>query len=154
MKKIALLLCLILVSPLCQATTLDLDGVFDKLHAERMILKQDYEETSKLMKPLKKKKLASATDLMKAIADVLERTGSEGALLSVLDRVTDRQAKADAEKLVREHYASLADLTEMDVEFVKLVARDHKTKELTALASKVQGDIQKTADRYRALSKE
>jgi pyruvate/2-oxoglutarate dehydrogenase complex dihydrolipoamide acyltransferase (E2) component len=154
MKTLSLLLCVIWLCPLCHASPLDQDSVFDKLHADRIVMKQDFEENSKLMKAFKKKELISATDLMNAIDNVLERTASEGVLLNVFDRVTSSAAKADAETLIREHYANLAELTETDVEAVHFVVRDHRTKELTALALKVEEDIQRIARRYRALSKE
>lgn len=154
MKTLSLLLCAIWLCPPCHASTLDLDSVFDQLQADRTVMKQDFEETSKLMSTLKKRELASATDLMSAIDNVLERAGSEAALLNVFDRVTDNAAKADAEKLIREHYADLAELTETDMKAVHLVVRDHRTKELTALAMKVEEHIQRIAQRYRVLSKE
>lgn len=142
-----------LLSVVSNTATLDLDVVFDQLHADRVAIKQDFEEATQLMNTYKKKDLISVAGLTNAINNVLERTGSEAALLNVFDRVTDKAAKADAEKLIREHYASLAELTDTDLKAVHLVVRDHRTKELTALAMKVEQHIQRIAERYRTLSK-
>jgi hypothetical protein len=139
---------------LTSAEVLNVDDIRARLHENFERIKHDHEETSKLMEILKERNLHDATDLMNAIDNVLERTGSEGYLLAVYDRVTSREAQQDAAKLVREHYADLAQLTALDAESAHIIACGSRSKELAALATKVEADIQRIADRYQALSKE
>ena len=139
---------------LTSAEVLNVDDIRARLHENFGRIKHDHEETSKLMEILKERNLHDATDLMNAIDNVLERTGSEGYLLAVYDRVTSREAQQDAAKLVREHYADLAQLTALDAESAHMIARGSRSKQLAALATKVEADIQRIADRYQALSKE
>lgn len=152
-----------LSSSLATAEVLNVDDICDRLQEDREIIKHDFDETSTLMDVLKKRNLHKATglrnlhdvtDLMNAIDNVMERTASEGYLLAVYDRVTSREAQQDTEKLIREHYADLADLTGYDVESTHEIARGSRLKELAALATKVEADIQRIADRYQALKKE
>jgi hypothetical protein len=101
-----------------------------------------------------KDNLRATNGLTDAIANVLERTAYEGWLLEMYNHITNDRAREDAEKLMHEHYADLAKMTVFSVEAAHLVSRSCKTKELCTLAAKVEGDIQKIADRYQALSKE
>jgi hypothetical protein len=148
---------------LTSAEVLNVDDIRGRLHEDREIIKHDIDETDKLLEVLKKRNLPNATDLrnlhdaedlMNAIDNVLERTGSEGYLLAVYDRVTSREAQQEAEKLIREHYADLAELTGCDVESAHWIARGSRSKELATLAKKVEADIKRIADRYQALKKE
>jgi hypothetical protein len=154
MKGLSFLLALMLMASLCHAKPLDADNIHERVRAERQALKRYFEETDKLMNVFnhKKEKLRDATFLMDTINRVQERTGSEGYLLAVYDCVTNVAAQHDAEQLIRDHYADLARLTATDAKSAHLVARDSKSKELAALATKVEGDIQKIADRYKTLS--
>jgi hypothetical protein len=154
-KRVALVLCLgLLPASVIQASTFDVDKILDTLQAQHEIIKQDFDQTQRLMDAAKKNKtdLADATSLMDAIDHVLERTGAESYLLNVYGYVTDSEAQADTEKLIREQYGHLAQLTAVDVQFAHIVARC-KSREISALAAKVETDIQKIADRYEALSK-
>jgi hypothetical protein len=139
---------------LTNAEVLNVDDIRGRLHEDFERIKHDHEETSKLMEILKEWNLHDAADLMNAIDNVAERTSSEVYLLAVYDRVTSREAQQDAAKLVREHYADLAQLTALDAESVQMIARGSRSKQLAALATKVEADIQRIADRYQALSKE
>jgi hypothetical protein len=148
---------------LTSAEVLNVDDILSRLHKDREIVKHDIDETDKLLEVLKKRNLPNATDLrdlhdvedlMNAIDNVLERTGSEGYLLAVYDRVTSREAQQDAERLIREHYADLAELTGCDVESAHWIARGSRSKELATLAKKVEADIQRIADRYEALRRD
>ena len=136
--------------------TFDADGIFDNVLADREVIKQDFAETDKLMVALRgdKENLAAATEVNDAVADVLERTAYEGWLLEMYNHITNDQAREDAQKLMRGHYAFLATMTAFSVKSVHMVAQDCKLKELCALAPKVERDVQKIADRYQALSKD
>jgi hypothetical protein len=151
-----LILGLTLSSSPCHAQPLDSDSIHEAVHAERQALKGYFDETSKLMDEFKNKKdkLRDANYLMDTINRLQERTGFEDSLLAVYDCVTNVAAQQDAEQRIRELYASLATLTELDVESAASVAHSSKSKELAALAEKVQTEIHKIADRYQSLSKE
>ena len=148
---------------LTRTEVLNVDDIRGRLQEDREIIKHDFDETSKLMDVVKRRNLHKArelrnlhdtTDLMDTIDNVMERTRSESYLLAVYDRVTNREAQQDAEELIRENYAGLAALTGYDVESAQRIARDSRLKELAALATKVEADIQRIADRYQALGKE
>jgi hypothetical protein len=92
--------------------------------------------------------------LTDTLGNLLERTATEGWLLDMYFHVTDKRAIVDAVDRMREHYADLATLTSVDLDKAKLAAGDcTNSKDLCALAVKVQADIQKVLDRYTALSK-
>jgi hypothetical protein len=133
------------------AEVLNLYDIRGRLHEDFERIKRDHEET---MEILKKWSLRDAADLINTIDNVAERTSSEVYLLAVYDRVTSPEAQQDAAKLVREHYADLAQLTALDVEVVHVIAQGSRSKRVAALATKVEADIQRIADRYRALGKE
>jgi hypothetical protein len=149
-------LALALSSSPCHAQPLDSDSIHQTIYAERQTLRAYFDETGKLMDLYKNKKdrLSDATYLMDTINRLQERTGFEESLLAVYDCVTNVAAQQDADRLIRNLYASLASLTETDVQSAALVVHSSKSKELAALAEKVQADIHKIADRYQALSKE
>jgi hypothetical protein len=139
---------------LTNAEVLNVDDIRGRIHEDFERIKHDHQETCKLMEILKEWNLHDATDLINAIDNVAERTGSEVYLLAVYDRVTSPEAQQDAAKLVREHYADLAQLTALDAESAHMIARGSRSRRLAALATKVEADIQRIADRYQALSKE
>jgi hypothetical protein len=151
-----LILALALSSSPCHAQPLDTDNIHEKVDAERKALKEYFDETGKLMDLYKKNKdkLSDATYLMDTINRLQERTGFEESLLAVYDCVTNVAAQQDADRIIQKLYASLASLTETDVQSAALVVHSSKSKELSALAEKVQEDIHKIADRYQSLSKE
>ena len=133
----------------------DADNILGKLQADCDIIKHDSVETAKLMDAFDhdKENLVAATDLNNAIDNVLERMAYEGWLLEMYNLTSDG-TREDAEKLMHQHYANLATMTAFSVKSASIVARDSKSKELGALAAKVEADIQKIAKRYQALSKE
>jgi len=137
-----------------RSEALNLDDIRGRLHDDFERIKHDHEETSKLLEVVKGWNPRDATDLMNAIDNVAERTSSEVYLLAVYDHVTSREAQQDAAKLVRERYADLAQLTALDAESVRVIARGSRSKRIAALATKVEADIQRIADRYRTLGKE
>jgi hypothetical protein len=134
---------------------LDVDGIHARIRADRELLNRRYQETTALMDVLKNKKgeLREVVYLMDAISRVQERVGSERYLLAVYDCVTHVGAQLEAEQLIREHYAELTKLTALDVESAHVV-RASKSKELAALAARVERNVQEIADRYRSLGQE
>jgi len=134
----------------------DADNILDKLQIDCEVIKHDFAENAKLMNAFKdeKENLVAATDLNNAIDNVLERLAYEGWLLELYNHITSDRARENAGRLMREHYANLAMMTAFSVKSTRIVAHDCKSKELGALAAKVEGDIQKIVDRYQALSKE
>jgi hypothetical protein len=114
------------------AEVLNLYDIRGRVHEDFERIKRDHEET---MEILRKWSLRDAADLINMIDNVAERTSSEVYLLAVYD------------------YADLAQLTALDVEAVHVIAQGSRSKRVAALATKVEADIQRIADRYQALSK-
>jgi hypothetical protein len=133
------------------AEVLNLDDIRGRLHEDFERIKHDHQKTMEILKEWSRR---DAADLINVIDNVAERTSSEVYLLAVYDRVSGPEAQQDATRLVREHYADLAQLTTLDAETVRLIARGSRSKRVAALATKVEADIQRIADRYQALSKE
>ena len=153
---VGLVLALALSPSLCYAKPLDTDSIQESVKAERQALKGYFDETNKLLDVFKdqKNEFRATEMLMDTVNRLQERTGVEDSLLAVYDCVTNVAAQQDAEQIIRKLYASLATLTDIDVDAAALVVGSTNSKELAALAEKVKADTQKITDRYQALSKE